>query len=92
MWRCVIRLADGREVIGEEISVDISEGQAAFPPWPGRPPGGPLAGSDRVARWAPPQVSAEGLPTPQSMEAVTCGNVRLGKVQSVGVLSRTPSG
>jgi hypothetical protein len=26
-WRCVIRLADGREVIGEEISVDIREGQ-----------------------------------------------------------------
>jgi len=38
------------------------------------------------------QGTAEGPPAPQSMEAVTCGNVGLGKAQSVGVLSRAPSG
>jgi hypothetical protein len=38
------------------------------------------------------QGTAEGLPAPKSMEAVTCGNVRLGKAQSVGVLSGAPSG
>ena len=37
------------------------------------------------------QGTAEDLPAPQSTDAVTCGNVRLGKAQSVRVPSRTPS-
>jgi len=40
----------------------------------------------------PVRATAEGLHAPQSVEAVICGNVRLGKAQSVGVLSRAPSG